>query len=73
MYQAEIHRALWQSAHVTHLERTGAEWTLRGTARGEPLDLARHTLYTEVKAATYAGLSYRQQAGQHILECVLDL
>jgi SHS2 domain-containing protein len=46
---------------------------LEGVARGEPLDLERHTMRTEVKAATYAGLSYRQEGGQHILECVLDL
>jgi SHS2 domain-containing protein len=73
LYQAEIRGALWQSAHVTHLAQSGTEWTLHGTACGEPIDLARHTLHTEVKAATYAGLSYRQRAGQHILECVLDL
>ena len=73
LYQADIQRALWQSARVTHLEQTGSEWKLQGIAHGEPLDLARHTLHTEVKAATYAGLSYRQSKGQHILECVLDL
>lgn len=73
LYLAEIHRALWASAHVTHLEQAGSEWTLRGMVYGEPLDLARHTLHTEVKAATYAGLAYRQNQGQHILECVLDL
>lgn len=73
LYQAAIHSALLQSAHVTHLEQTGSEWTLQGIAQGEPLDPARHTLHTEVKAATYAGLAYRQKAGQHILECVLDL
>ena len=73
LYLAEIHSTLWQRAGVTRLERTGAEWTLEGTAQGEPLDLDRHVLHTEVKAATYAGLAYRQSKGQHILECVLDL
>jgi SHS2 domain-containing protein len=73
LYQAEIHRALWQNARVTRLWQTGAEWMLEGVAHGEPLDPGRHVLHTEVKAATYAGLSYRQSDGHHILECVLDL
>lgn len=73
LYLAEIHGTLWQRAQVTHLERADTGWTLEGTAYGEPLDPNRHTLHTEVKAATYAGLAYRQSKGQHILECVLDL
>lgn len=73
LYQADVHDALWQSAEVTHLEQTDDEWTLEGVAHGESLDPDRHTLHTEVKAATYAGLAYRKSNGQHILECVLDL
>ena len=73
LYQAEVRNALWQSAHVTHLEQTESGWTLEGLALGEPLALDRHTLHTEVKAATYAGLAYRQTEDKHILECVLDL
>lgn len=73
LYQAEVQRAVWQSAHVDRVWQTGADWMLEGAARGETLDLNRHVLHTEVKAATYAGLSYRQIGGQHILECVLDL
>jgi tRNA nucleotidyltransferase (CCA-adding enzyme) len=73
LYQSGIHGALFGSAQVTRLECAGADWVLEGVAYGEPLDLDRHTTYTEVKAATYAGLCYRQLGGQHILECVLDL
>jgi tRNA nucleotidyltransferase (CCA-adding enzyme) len=73
LYLAEVRRALWKNARVTRLARTGAEWALEGVVHGEPLDPERHDLHTEVKAATYAGLSYRQSGGQHILECVLDL
>ncbi len=73
LYQAEIHSALWQNACISRLERIGSEWVLGGVAHGEPLDLERHVLHTEVKAATYAGLEYRQSDGHHILECVLDL
>lgn len=73
LYQADAHGALWCAAEIADLTQTGAGWTLQGVARGAPLDPARHTLQTEIKAATYAGLSYRRSGDQHILECVLDL
>jgi SHS2 domain-containing protein len=45
-----------------------------GTAYGEPLDLEKHTVKTEVKAATYSGLSYKKvDEGKHVLECILDV
>jgi SHS2 domain-containing protein len=45
-----------------------------GTAYGEPLDLEKHIVKTEVKAATYAGLSYKKVAEKkHVLECILDV
>ena len=44
-----------------------------GAARGEELDLNRHEVKTEVKAATYAGLKYESIGGLHALECVLDV
>lgn len=73
LYQAEVHHALWQSARVDRLHQAEEEWTLEGVAEGEPLDPERHEFHTEIKAATYSGLSYRQDEGRHILECVLDL
>jgi SHS2 domain-containing protein len=73
LYQADVHGALWKSAQVTCLERNQEGWRLEGVAHGEPLDPDRHELYSAVKAATYAGLSYRHEKGKHILECVLDL
>ena len=40
---------------------------------GEPYRPSRHTVKTEVKAATYAGLSYSVAEGRHVFTCVLDL
>ncbi|MBN1936447.1 MAG: archease [Anaerolineae bacterium] len=73
LYQREIHGALLASAQVIELEQTAEGWTLAGVARGEPIDLARHTIYTEVKAATYSGLDYRQDGELYIVQCVVDL
>ena len=47
---------------------------LNGTAWGEKLDVSRHTPTTEVKAATYAELSVRQdENGVWIAQCVVDV
>lgn len=52
----------------------GRHFTFSGTAYGEPLDLERHEVKTEVKGATYAGLRYsRRLDGGHVLSCVLDV
>jgi len=45
-----------------------------GTAYGEPFDRDKHTVKTEVKGATYSGLTYNSGAdGTHVLTCVLDV
>ena len=47
---------------------------LSATAWGEKLDVSRHTPTTEVKAATYAELSVRQdENGVWIAQCVVDV
>ncbi len=60
---------------ITSVEIKATDGALRftGTARGEPLDLEKHIVKTEVKGATYAGLSYKVDAGKHVLKCVLDV
>jgi tRNA nucleotidyltransferase (CCA-adding enzyme) len=73
LYQRQVKDVLLRTAVVTHLEKEGDGWSLEGTARGEPLDLQRHETLTEVKAATFSGLDYRQEGEYHILECVLDV
>lgn len=45
-----------------------------GAAYGEPFDRGKHTVKTEVKGATYSGLTYNNGAGgTHMLTCVLDV
>lgn len=46
---------------------------LRARVRGEPVDPARHTLYREVKAATYHQLSVRRAGGGWEATVLLDL
>lgn len=48
--------------------------TLRATAWGEPVDVARHQPAVEVKAATYTALSVAQGAdGLWRAQCVVDV
>ena len=73
LYQREIDAALFARAHVSRLEQTEQGWVLEGTACGEALDPVRHTIHTEVKAATYSGLDYRRDQDRYIVQCVVDL
>jgi SHS2 domain-containing protein len=47
-------------------------FTLHARAWGEEPDEEKHSLKTEVKAATYSGLDYKKN-GEHIIRCVLDI
>lgn len=48
-------------------------FVFRGAAFGERLDLRKHQVKTEVKGATYSGLTYTVIDGVHTLACVLDV
>ena len=49
------------------------ETGLEATARGEPLDRARHELAHEVKAITYHGLKVEQTADGWLAEVIVDI
>jgi SHS2 domain-containing protein len=46
---------------------------LTGKARGEPLDVKKHEIRTEVKAATYFGLKSGIKDEKYFFQCVLDI
>jgi tRNA nucleotidyltransferase (CCA-adding enzyme) len=48
--------------------------SLRATAWGEPVDVARHQPAVEVKGATYTELAVKQdERGRWIAQCVVDV
>jgi tRNA nucleotidyltransferase (CCA-adding enzyme) len=58
--------------------RGATEWSLRGTAWGEPVDTARHQPAVEVKGATLTQLAVRREAqgadaGRFRAQCVVDV
>jgi SHS2 domain-containing protein len=46
---------------------------LSGTAHGEKLDVKRHEVKTEVKAATYGSLSVGKEGDEFVARCVVDV
>jgi SHS2 domain-containing protein len=58
---------------VNKIANADGRYELKGTAFGELLNLDKHTVKTEVKAATYAGLRYEVKDGQHMVQCILDV
>jgi SHS2 domain-containing protein len=58
---------------LTHLEQVDDHWVVEGTLWGEPIDLNRHAVEIEVKAATYGGLLAEENEAGWRLRCVLDL
>lgn len=55
------------------LRETEDGWKLKARACGEPLDPEKQVLATEVKAATYSGLSLTEHPDGYHIQCVLDI
>lgn len=66
---------LFESEHLllsqfeVHIDASG----LHATARGEPLDEARHSLEHEVKAITYHGLKVESTPQGWLAEVIVDI
>jgi len=69
IYQMATRRMLFSTFRV-QLQPGG----LRATARGEPVDVARHQPAVEIKGATFAGLRVaRDRHGHWLAQCILDV
>jgi SHS2 domain-containing protein len=70
----DIHGFAFKRLETKEVKKMDDLYRFIGTAYGEPLDLEKHTVKTEVKAATYSGLSYKKaDDGNHVFECILDV
>ncbi len=69
----DLQRMFFRDFEVTRLERVDGHWVVEGRLYGEPIDLSRHAVEIEVKAATYGGLLGEQTDKGWRLRCVLDL
>lgn len=69
--QRDISEMVFSQFTVEISEEDG--FALFGTARGEKLDVEKHEIRTEVKAATYYGLKSGEDKGLYYFQCVLDI
>jgi SHS2 domain-containing protein len=58
---------------LSQFEVAVSETGLKASARGEPLDPARHLLSHEVKAITYHGLRVEREDGGWVAEVIVDI
>lgn len=73
LFKMDVEEMLFKKASNVRIEEDEGHYILKASLNGEKLDKEKHDLKIEVKAATYAGLKYRQENGKHILECVVDI
>ena len=69
IYEMSARRMLFSEFEV----RLRGDGQLSGTARGEPVDQARHHPAVEVKGATYTTLRVAQENGAWLAQTVVDV
>ena len=67
--EADMNRMVFSDFRITELSRNN----LKGYACGEPLDVEKHKVKTEVKAATYSQLKIEEKNGLFYARCVVDV
>lgn len=66
-------RKLLLSEFTVHIDNSNGNASLHGTARGEPLDAARHKADVEIKAATWHELKVQRTADGWLAEVIVDI
>jgi SHS2 domain-containing protein len=69
----DIQNTFFNDIIITSLSEHAGEWHLSCRLSGEQIDLTRHEVDSDVKAATYGGLRVRHDQDGWLLRCVLDL
>jgi SHS2 domain-containing protein len=73
LFQREVHGLLLSRCEVQALGQGPQGWAIDAVAWGEPPDLDRHEILTEVKAATYSGLKVFRENAHYVVQCVVDI
>lgn len=72
-YRHTVDRALYGAFDVEAIEETDDGASLTATARGEPIDPARHTVHTEIKAITFHGLDVHRTDHGWAVQVIFDM
>ncbi|MGO9111453.1 MAG: archease [Thermoguttaceae bacterium] len=68
LYTFHVRKLVFSEFSVSICERG-----LQGTARGEPMDAARHELDVEIKAVTWHGLKVERTSDGWLAEVIVDI
>ncbi len=68
LYTFHVRKLVFSEFSVSICERG-----LQGTARGEPMDAARHELDVEIKAVTWHGLKVERTGDGWLAEVIVDI
>ncbi len=69
----DIHNAFFHDIVIDAVEQIGDDWRVSCRLFGEPINLKRHEVDSDVKAATYGGLRVEHDERGWLLRCLLDL
>jgi len=69
LYQADVRQMVFCYFDLMQID----EFHLRGVASGEPLDLNKHTIKTEIKAVTYHQLKLENKNNFWSAEVIFDV
>lgn len=72
-YHHTVDHQLFCDIAVEAIEEEPDGFVLTGTARGEPLDPERHTVYTEIKAITFHGMDVRRTETGWAVQIIFDM
>ena len=72
-YRHTVDDVLYGAFEVESIEDTDDHLTLAATVRGEPIDPARHTVYTEIKAITFHGMEIEETDDGWTVQVIFDM
>ena len=72
-YRHTVGHVLYSAFEVAPIEETEDGFALTATARGEPIDPDRHTVYTEIKAITFHGMEIKETDDGWAVQVIFDM
>jgi SHS2 domain-containing protein len=72
LYLFDAEQVVFGKFAVERIKENNGEYSLSGSASGEPIDLSRHEFDTEVKAVTYNELNIEETPGGWEVQVVVD-
>ena len=73
LYLFEVDGIIFSEFKIISIEKTNDDFSLKGKASGEPIELSRHNFDTQVKAVTFHDLQVElDQTGRFWVQVVVD-